>query len=347
MISREVIRLLESRYGLAGIASATRLEGGERNFVSRLDTGQGRFVLRISPPDASAASVAYEHALLRHVGGELPEAPCPIAARDGTTLFLHEGRVHTLLPFMPGKMAPRDSVPVRREAARLLARIHRSVLRFPDRSPRPGFSPVRELDWDENPLWSWPAIRAGWFPEGRLARGERAASAEDACRWRKLAASLPRIEAACGAMAYWVQELAASERSLLLAPMHGDYYRRNLLVEGDRITAVLDWDECGPEWLALELGRAIWEFCKCKHRHTLDVADARVFLAAYREAEGPVPESEADLLIPFMRAIRVIEILLDLTHAARGQDWDAEYALHNLHSLANLEQTPPAALLGA
>jgi Ser/Thr protein kinase RdoA (MazF antagonist) len=151
MISQALRTLLEARYGLTGIASVRSLEGGERNLILYLEADPGAFVLRVTPPDGTAASVAYEHALLAHAAAALPEAPRPVAARDGTTLFLHAGRIHTLFPFLPGQMADRESDAVRAAAARLLARLHRVLLRFPDRSPRPGHASLRDLAWPAQP----------------------------------------------------------------------------------------------------------------------------------------------------------------------------------------------------
>lgn len=134
----------------------------------------------------------------------------------------------------------------------------------------------------------------------------------------------------------WVAQVARSGRPLHFAPIHGDYYRRNLLVEGDAITAILDWDECQPEWLALELGRALWEFCKCKRTHSLQATCAGAFLQAYQESGGPVAEAEFDLLVPFIRCTRLVEALSDLGKAVRGEVWDAGYTLHNLIAMENL-----------
>ena len=100
---------------------------------------------------------------------------------------------------------------------------------------------------------------------------------------------------------------------------------------------MLDWEECHPDWLVAELGRALWEFCKSETRQTLHAERARDFLRAYREAGGPVPESDFDLLVPLNRCVRLIEVLFALDEARRGQPWDAAYTLGNLRALANLE----------
>src|SRR5207253_8395622 len=136
----------------------------------------------------------------------------------------------------------------------------------------------------ENRLWSWLAVRAfligGLLGPGAAPDGP---DAEEAAARREIADRLPQIEAERERLPGWVARLAASGRPLQFAPIHGDYYRGNLLVEEDRVSAVLDWEECHPDWLAGELGRALWEFCKSETHQILQVDRAREFLGAYRE----------------------------------------------------------------
>jgi Ser/Thr protein kinase RdoA (MazF antagonist) len=129
--------------------------------------------------------------------------------------------------------------------------------------------------------------------------------------------------------------------ALPLAPIHDDYHRKNLLVVGDTITALLDWDGCHPDWLLLDMSVATWEFCLDKPAHTLYLPQAQAFVGAYVAAGGPVSEDELALVIPLMRLRRVIEILFDLQKAVTGDGWNAdaaEYLVHNLVALENLAQ---------
>jgi Ser/Thr protein kinase RdoA (MazF antagonist) len=339
MVSPALCELLEAHYDLGGIRSDRVLEGGYWNRVLGIETGRGSQVLRISRPAVTVEEVEYEHALMRHMAGWVPQVPAPVAARDGPTCFRCEGRVVCLFPFMPGRIADRERAAVREEAARVLARIHQAGLQYPDHSPRPGYPPLANLDWDQNRMWTWSEVCAllVGFVEGQGALGRPWNEAE-ATGLRKIAEHLPEIERERVRFRDWVAQLASSGRPLQFAPIHGDYYRGNLLAGGDRITAVLDWEECQPEWLALELGRATWEFCKRKALDALDPGRASAFLHAYQEAGGPVPATEFDLLLPFARCVRLIEVLFALGEALRGEDWDAEYTLHNLRSLENLRR---------
>ncbi len=281
---------LEARYDLGAIRGAARLEGGERNLVLRLEYDAGLAVARISPPAPSAAGVAYEHALLRHMGARFPQVPAPLVGRDGASFFRHDGRVITLFPFMPGRIADRENAAVRAAAATMLGRLHRAALDYPDTAARPRLSPLRDLDWNRNPLWRWDQVEAllAGGP-GALAGTPRQADPAARPALEAIAARAPQIARERGFFCEWVRQIAIAHPALLFAPIQGDYYRGNLLTEGDRISAVLDWDECRPEWLAWELARAIFEFCKDRGAHTLDEARAVAFLAAYRGAGGPVP----------------------------------------------------------
>lgn len=135
----------------------------------------------------------------------------------------------------------------------------------------------------------------------------------------------------------WIIDLKSSDRRLILAPTHGDYYPGNLLTVGARISAVIDWDVCQSDWLIYELGRALWEFCRYDETPVVNQKSADAFLQSYCEAGGVVPETEFDLLIPFIRCVRVQEILFSLGEALRGEWWDPEYTLYNLEALDKIE----------
>jgi Ser/Thr protein kinase RdoA (MazF antagonist) len=329
---------LETRYNIGTIGTANSLEGGYWNTLFRLNCTGGPFVLRISHPNTVAYNVVYEHALLRFMSARIPQVPAPLLGQDGSTYFQYEGRVISLYPFMPGRIPGRENEAVRTEAARMLARLHRAGLAYPDSSPRPDFPPLRDLNWNYHRLWDWSRLEA-------LLSGEAESTTNATRRFHEnippavplILARRHQIEQERGWFREWVTQLASSERPLLFAPTHGDYYPGNLLAEEDRISGVIDWDECQPEWLSYELGRAMWEFCKDKAAHTLDQAKAAHFLQAYQEAGGAVPPGEFDLLVPFMRCVRLIEILSHLGEASRGEMWDPDYTWHNLVSLENLK----------
>jgi Ser/Thr protein kinase RdoA (MazF antagonist) len=326
---------LESRYSLGRIRRAQPLTGGYWNEVLRLDCSRGHFVLRLSHPTTLQAGVAYEHVILQFMNAHIPQVHAPLKTGEGTTYFQHAGRIISLFPLMPGRPLRKERAGERLAAARMLAQLHQVALTYPSLAPRPGRAPQATLNWEHNPMWDWPALQtllADWSPAATQAGepGEQEAIPLILARWEQIVRYREMSRD-------WMANLAASGRELQMAPTQGDYYANNLLVQAGQISGVVDWDECGPEWLAYELGRATWEFCRDKPANRLNLAWARRFLAAYQAVDGPVPSTDFDLLLPFIRCVRIQEILFNLEQARLGQPWSPAYMLHNLLSLENLE----------
>jgi Ser/Thr protein kinase RdoA (MazF antagonist) len=89
----------------------------------------------------------------------------------------------------------------------------------------------------------------------------------------------------------------------------------------------------------LDVANAVWEFCSDDESHALDSTAAQAFLQAYAAAGGPVTDQEFDLLLPFIRCRRLIEILTALHGVATGDTWDEspDYLVHNLIALEKLQ----------
>lgn len=330
-----MLEVAQSRYDIGDILSARRLEGGEWKTLYRIEAARDLFVLSVYHPSAAVESVAWEHAYLRYLALRLPQVPAPIQARDGETYFAHEGRIASLLPFMPGRIV--DAANIRSQAAQLLAQYHRVACAYPDQRSRPGIPALREWDWDSNHAWRWPEVEAlldstpdtaprfwrdgGVYAREIVARRGQVAEERAACR-------------------RWVSQLAQSQRRLAFAPIHGDYYERNLLIQDDEITTLLDWDGCHPDWLMMDLSNAVWEFCQSDDEHMLDLTVASDFVRIYGDTNGPIGRAELDLLVPFIRFRMLLEALSSLQNVINGEQWNedfAEYTLHNLLSLENLQ----------
>lgn len=338
MIQDKLRLLIELHYDIGKIGEVSKLEGGYWNQTFKLVADNGDYVLRVSPPRTLAESVVFQHNLMRFMHSRIAEVPLPIAGRDGKTFFVFENQTISLLPFMPGEMANRNNPADRTSAARMLARLHRAGLEYPENFLRPNHATLANFDWEENSNWRLTEIQdllAGGANE--LKRhliapiGEKA---EDCIT--KIAARRRQLDQELKIVRVWNEQLKSSKRKLIFAPTHGDYHPSNLLTESNRISAVLDWDECRSEWLAYELGRAVWEFCRDASDGGIISEFADLFIKTYKDAGGVVSEVEFDLLAGFIRCIRVQEILFSLGEAVRGEWWEAEYTLYNFMALDNL-----------
>lgn len=190
-------------------------------------------------------------------------------------------------------------------AARGLGRLHRAgqALAIPG---RPRLRPLRELEW---PAARVPAELEDW--------GATIAKARD---W---------------AIAY-VSEIARS-RPLPTGIIHGDYFPGNVLIAGDGLVAIIDWEEAQADWLIWDLANAIGTFCS--DDDDLDPDACRAFVDAYRDAGGTVSRHDEELVIPLVRAKRILEVLRAPTD--RHPRW--EHQRGNLRSLEKLAARSPDA----
>lgn len=334
-IPHQLVERIQSWYALEPFTAVEPLLGGEWKTLWRLDGAQQTYVLSLSHPTATAASVAYEHRLLHYLHAHLPQVPAPLLARDGSSYFVDQGRIVCLLPWMPGEMADGDGVHL--AAARFLARFHQVSVGYPDLAPRPGVPAWHTWSWHAA---AWPAIQAmlATPPETTEPIGRR--FWQSCGEWAAAIANRRELIARERShFQQWMAGLAYADRPLTAGLLHDDFHGGNLLMAEGKVTALLDWDGCHPDWLLFDLSNALWEFCSDDERHTLSLPAASAFLDEYTVVGGPVAEAEHDLIIPLIRCRRMIEILTALRGIATGEAWDdsPDYLLHNLIALENLQ----------
>src|SRR5215472_4423717 len=279
------------------LTPARRLSGGEECEIWLATSDDGPFVVRISPGWRSLTQLGWTHTLMLSLCSLFPVVLAPLPATDGSTFFLYNGRPVALFPFIEGAPLDREQPAQRRAAAELLAWLHRAMLAI---SPAPN-QPQRHLT-----------------ETSHLPRLEDLETVID-----------PELDA-------WHAALLQQPAALTCGPIHGDYYRRNLLVRDGMITAVLDWDYAHLDFLMQEVAWSTWEFCQTASGDDLYSDRARAFVQAYHDAGAPCKAEEYALLIPFIRWRLREEIRYNLAVAAAGQDWDPEYADQELRAFERL-----------
>ncbi|MCA9888867.1 MAG: phosphotransferase, partial [Anaerolineae bacterium] len=136
----------------------------------------------------------------------------------------------------------------------------------------------------------------------------------------------------------WVASLP--QQGLILLPIHGDYYRRNVLATDSHITGVIDWDEAQVTYLIAETGWAAWEFCQTPARDDLDMTKAINFLNAYLDEHPPCSPAELRHAVNFIRLRLRDEILNSLVRKGQGEPTDEAYTEAEIRAFNNLRDTP-------
>lgn len=249
---------VSARAGLGALSSEPlRLTGGAVMESWRFAAGDEAFVLRRAPSLAFMEGRPYGHsteaALIeaaRAKGVTAPEVVAVLEEADG----LGSGFVMRALP---GTADPKvvlacdDPAGLLRQAARDLARIHR----------------LRQAD----------------VPEGVPVMDTRAAIADLKQQFMEAGGDRPII--ALGLK--WLEDNCPPQVEPVLN--HGDYRMGNLLVEGSRLTGVLDWElaHFGDRHEDLAFGcMAVWRFHRYD-RPALGLGAIEDYIAAY-EAEAGV-----------------------------------------------------------
>src|SRR5688500_7786564 len=104
----DLIRETAQRYELEITGSPQPLTGGEECAVWRIATDYGPCIIRVSPPWRSAAEIQWTHDLMAHCAETIPEVVTPVAAWDGSTQFMHQGKVAALYVFSGGRPLDRE-----------------------------------------------------------------------------------------------------------------------------------------------------------------------------------------------------------------------------------------------
>ncbi|MEV4253635.1 phosphotransferase [Spirillospora sp. NPDC049652] len=215
-------------------APPERLYGGEESAAYRA----GDLVIRVGPLERTSAVAEWCHAVAAHAAASMPEAVAPLRTRSGATVVHVEGRPVSVWPFVEGEWPDADEEPMRREGARLLARLHRAVADF-----RPPARPVAgwlETGLDGKPPADAPALadpqldrwlvefhrrrtlrhplHGDYYTGNTLARDGRLVAVLD---WDEAVVGAPELEVASAALE-WTDEFSASleQRRRFVADYH-------------------------------------------------------------------------------------------------------------------------------
>jgi len=173
-----------------------------------------RVVMRRYYARATAASVSYEHAVLRYLADEGWVVPEPLG-----DLVEHQGRLYCLTRYVPGRAIREESAAQQRRRGRDLARLHFALRGLAESlGQRPG-SLAQHTGVAAHPDLDWDACI-----QGLMQVSPRLSS------WLSAAASNARDALAA---------LGASELPVLV--IHGDFAEWNVHYQRARLAGVIDF----------------------------------------------------------------------------------------------------------
>jgi Ser/Thr protein kinase RdoA (MazF antagonist) len=217
------------------VVSIEPLPGGETNELWTVTTEADQLVVRVSSRDRTSASLQYEHRVLRQLSPHLPFVVAPVPGIDGETVRVGDGQLVSVFAFIEGvtHMDP-DRSEHRRARSVAMGRLHRVTHDHKIRTRR----------GEVTPRWwgQWPRVR-----QAMLARPD--AFDLDASESDGIVAL---FDSEYRELTEWIAE---TERrgTMPTGLIHGDLNPRNVLMAGDEVVAVVDWDACRVEWYATEV----------------------------------------------------------------------------------------------
>ena len=215
---------------------------GTNNHTWLVTTPADAYLLRLYLNTVDPARVRYEHALLRGLrpAGLTFAVPAPVPTRAGDTLVVLERAGETalaaLFPLIPGRHPEQGNLAHARAAGAALAELDRAFAGLVVGAPAPPLATYGDLA-HVHPLVPDPLALPHQLP--LAADGQALLS-----RWLDEAAAV----------------IPALYQSLPRQFIHGDLARGNVLLDGDRVSGILDFEFAAPDLRAMDLAVGLVHF---------------------------------------------------------------------------------------
>jgi homoserine kinase type II len=252
------VREILAAVGAPAYRGHAPIAAGTINTNLRVSTAAGLLFVRINE-GKTEDDVRLEAAVVRHAVGAGVPTPAPLATPDGTPVVAWNGALASVFPWVAGRTLARAEVTPGHAAdvGRALARLHAASAGFADH--RPGHYEPDEI---------------------RRRHARVAALADDQLREpvAVLRAELDALE-------------TQRAPSLPLGIIHGDLFIDNVMFDGPRLTALLDFEQASWGRLAYDLAVTVLAFGYGRDDFRADVV--RALLDGYAEVRPPPAEEWA------------------------------------------------------
>jgi homoserine kinase type II len=276
-VAAQEIEALLTRYDAGTLVAIKGIAEGIENTNYRVDTSRGRYILTLYEKRVDEADLPFFIALLDHLSARGCRVPSILTDREDIAIQRVAGRPACLIEFLPGHAVDRPTPDQTHAAGGALGRMHGSLADFTLTRP--------------NPLGP-----AGWASLAQRCGGD-----------------LDTI--APGLRERVARELAFLTESwpdhLPRAVIHADLFPDNVLMEGDRVTGLIDFYFACTDIRAWDLAvmHAAWSFVP-----EYDAVIGDNLIAGY-ESEHPLTPDERTAF-PILARGACLRFLL-----TRAWDW--------------------------
>lgn len=229
---------LQDIWDLPGRGSVRSTSQGLNNLTQIVETPAGNYILRAYDVDRPLEHIGYELTVLRELGQMgLPfRIPAPIPTATDELFAIFSGRMITLTPSLPGLPPQGDNLEQAQVAGQALAELVKALadLQIDTTFGVVPFPPSGDFEtWGKIDIGSVRSIiRGHTFTNERQSQ------------------ILTLIERA--------QDVVPSlYGNLPVQIIHRDYDQSNILMDGNSVTGVLDFEFCGPDLRILDLAYAL------------------------------------------------------------------------------------------
>jgi homoserine kinase type II len=210
---------------------------GINNLTHIVNTSTGNYILRTYPSDRSLDSIRYELNVLGILQQKhLPfQIPVPIPTVTGALFAVLSGKITTMSPRLPGSVPQNDNLEQAYAAGQTLAELVKALadIQVETTLKTAPFPPSKDFEG-----WAGiPVDTANLIQKVSLTRAEQKQTFELLDNTQAFTPSL--------------------YQTLPQQIIHRDYDQSNILMEGNSVTGVLDFEFCGPDLQILDLAYAI------------------------------------------------------------------------------------------
>jgi homoserine kinase type II len=257
-LGRDDVAAALARFGAGAPTAVSPPLAGSVNVGYRVETAGGPLFLRVNV-GRTEAEVAAEVELVEHLIAAGVPTPRPWRTRDGRAAALQAGRLVSLFDWAPGRILRRDEVRPSHAAqvGRALARLHLGGAGLSLGLGRYTFDEI-------------------------LARLRGLAGCADPA----VQAALPVLWDEAG----WLP--GHRRRDLPAGLIHQDLFRDNVLFDGDRLAALLDFEQACGGTFGYDLAVALLDWC---FDGRFDEVRARTLCAAYAAVRPLTPAERAGM----------------------------------------------------